>query len=1381
MAARLMYKRSLTATLAALCALQLTAAHAEPGPGSDDGKRRDNGRIDRQPLPSPAERQPALAYPLPSGVSRADLVQLRANEARTPATPPLQALVLDEAGRTLFVSGQAELTPAAKRTLDALIAQYASQPGLRLSVVGHTDTQRLSPRARRQFADNQALSEARALTVARYLQQGWQLPLAQVSIAGRGEQQPLASNASAQGMAHNRRVDLRLWQQAPDPVSAPAAAIPPAACAPLAAQPDLPFRISVDGEALKLGEPVNEADRQRCTDVALAHADIQIKYDDLAATPSLNVWTARDLALRGQPVQFLGYSNYVHWIHRAEVRVFKRGERPDAPPLAVTPLNWAEASEWTVPAEGQAEYAYLLRVYDRDGRFDETALKPLNVASRARPLADLQAPSREALTGWGENARALGNLSVRGGTVSVSGQLRPGQRVAALGLSAPLDAQGRFVLRQILPAGPHQVAVAVIEPDGREAVFRRNLSIPDQDWFYIAVGDLTLSQSRVSGPAQWVTGDSEATSGSHLDGRAAFYLKGKLKGDWLLTAAADTREQPVKNLFSNFTAKDPRYLLRNIDPNQYYPVYGDDSTTVDDAPTQGKFYVQLARGESQVMWGNFQTQWTGSELIQYSRGLYGARARFRSEDSTGFGARQTQVEAFAADPGTLGAREVFRGTGGSLYYLRHQDITQGSERLWVEVRDPDSDLVLERRQLSAGQDYEVNYLQGRILLREPLPSTASGSGLVYTSSLSGQPLYLVTSYEYAPGLSEISNQTVGLRATHWLNDLVQLGVTQYRQGEDASQQTLRGLDATLRLSAGSQLRTEFARASGPGSTSFYSQDGGFGFNGQASSVIRDANAQRLEARLDLADWIDGGKGQFTSYWQHRERGFAAPGQVFGNGEAVRQLGLQGSMPLGAYSELRVKADSRQADTQSQRNIEVGVATQLDAQWKLSGGVRHDTRDSTLANASPTLSQNGGRTDAIVRADYTPAKDDGKPGETEDWSAYGFAQATLARSGQRDANHRAGLGGRWRVNDRMGVNAEASEGSLGVGGKLGVDYRLSDRSTAYLDYRLESDNPERSYRGRTGNWVSGADYRVSEQTRLFGETRMAHGAGPQSLTQAFGVDLAPNDRWTLGVKTEVGELSDPQAGDLRRVALGLSAAYKYQKLSYSGALELRNEHGSGAGSISHRRVWLWRNTLGYQLDPDWRLLGKLNLSRSNNSQGAFYDGNFHEVVLGAAYRPVNNDRWNTLFKYTNLYNVPSPGQQAPSGVGSADYAQRSQVFSVDTLWDAWTSLSLGAKYGLRIGELRANKVSGEWFSSRADLLVLRADWHVVKEWDALVEWRTLRAKEAEDARSGVLLGVYRHLDKHVKLGVGYNFTSYSDDLTDLSYRSRGWFLNVLGTF
>jgi hypothetical protein len=158
---------------------------------------------------------------------------------------------------------------------------------------------------------------------------------------------------------------------------------------------------------------------------------------------------------------------------------------------------------------------------------------------------------------------------------------------------------------------------------------------------------------------------------------------------------------------------------------------------------------------------------------------------------------------------------------------------------------------------------------------------------------------------------------------------------------------------------------------------------------------------------------------------------------------------------------------------------------------------------------------------IARLDYKPLKEDGQPGEREDWEAYGFVQGTASRSGDRDENNRAGVGGGWRINDRLKVLAEASDGNLGAGGKLGADYRLSDRSNAYMTYGMETDNPNNAYRGRQGTWVSGSSMRVSDEVRAFGETRATHGAGPQSLVQAFGLDLSPNDRWNYGVKAEFG--------------------------------------------------------------------------------------------------------------------------------------------------------------------------------------------------------------------------------------------------------------------
>jgi hypothetical protein len=34
---------------------------------------------------------------------------------------------------------------------------------------------------------------------------------------------------------------------------------------------------------------------------------------------------------------------------------------------------------------------------------------------------------------------------------------------------------------------------------------------------------------------------------------------------------------------------------------------------------------------------------------------------------------------------------------------------------------------------------------------------------------------------------------------------------------------------------------------------------------------------------------------------------------------------------------------------------------------------------------------------------------------------------------------------------------------------------------------------------------------------------------------------------------------------------------------------------------------------------------------------------------------------------------------------------------------------------------------------------------------------------------------------MKIGAGYNFTNYSDELTDVSYRSHGFFVNMIGKF
>jgi hypothetical protein len=53
-------------------------------------------------------------------------------------------------------------------------------------------------------------------------------------------------------------------------------------------------------------------------------------------------------------------------------------------------------------------------------------------------------------------------------------------------------------------------------------------------------------------------------------------------------------------------------------------------------------------------------------------------------------------------------------------------------------------------------------------------------------------------------------------------------------------------------------------------------------------------------------------------------------------------------------------------------------------------------------------------------------------------------------------------------------------------------------------------------------------------------------------------------------------------------------------------------------------------------------------------------------------------------------------------------------------------------------------------------------------------------DLDERRSGALVTVYRYFGKNFKVGVGYNFTDFSDDLTDLSYDHHGLFFNLVGS-
>ncbi len=1147
------------------------------------------------------------------------------------------------------------------------------------------------------------------------------------------------------------------------------------------------MRITVDGKPI---DDPNKSipDVQRCTDVALDNAKIQFKFDNLDFKPRLNVsaWP-RTLRYRDDTntsaqenrVRFRIYSNYRAFIDRAEVRIFDADQSVRDEPLAVAQVNPDGFAEW------QAEFDdyrapgrvinYVLRVYDAKGRFDESGEQPLwivdSIDEEALSAAE---PEKELLVGYGENRLVRQNIPLNGGAIKVYGDAIPeNHNVWLAGRPVPLGENGTFVAEELLPSGLHSVEVAVLDEQGSGELFLRDLELQKSDWFYVGIADITASLDDTNGPAELLTNDkTHYDNDLAIDGRFAFFTQGKFAEDWRLTASADTREGPVDEIFSNFMSKTPDAMFRRIDPDYYYPSFGDDSTVEEGAPTLGKFYVRLQKQENHALWGNFRIGYTGNTLAHVDRTLYGANFHLQSLETTSFGEQRYSFDSFAAEPGTVASRDEFRGTGGSLYYLRHQDILNGSERLRIEIRDSDSGMVIGVKNLTPVLDYDVDYIQGRLLLSEPLSASVADTMLVDTGGSGGNMAYLVARYEYTPGFDDIDTLALGGRAHYWFGDYVKLGLTTNRNEENSAESNLNAADLTLRKSVNTWLKIEASQSKGAGVDTLSSIDGGYSFDGTTTVISSDseAGAYRVDSSIALSDVVENLPGKVTLYNQEVEGGYAAPGLTTLNDTS--QYGGTLTMPVGDRFNLRAKTDTKvqQQGLETAAN-ELDVDYQMDENWTVSGGIRMDERNDH-SPVVPLTQEEGERSDLRLQATYD---------SRADWSAYGFAQDTVQTTGNRDENSRLGTGGSYRLSDHFRVQGELSQGDLGSAAKVGTEYLYSDRTNLYLNYALENERTDNGVRARRGNMTSGFRTRYSDSASVYLEERYTHGDVPTGLTHSTGVDIAPNDRWNYGANLDLGTLKDPQtSAETERNALGLRLGYSFNGLTFASALEYRvdNNENPVDASTSERTTWLTKNSLKYQLNPDWRLIGKYNHSESSSSLGEFYDGDYTEAVLGYAYRPISHDQLNALFKYTYFYNMPSAEQVTVTNT-AAEYIQKSHILSTDLIYDLTPRWSIGGKYAYRQGQLSQDRVNPQFFDSRAHLYVLRADWHFMHRWDALIEGRMLDLLDAEEQRSGSLLGIYRHVGENMKVGVGYNFTDFSDDLTDLDYDSQGVFINLIG--
>lgn len=1302
-----------------------------------------------------------------------------------------------------FADGKPVIADGYTALLRRGLQDVADKTKPRLRFVGYTRNERLARRTAGVYTDDVGLSASRARRAMEQIATDMNLDPAETEFEGRGfvHSDDVVNAGFVQGETSHVSVQVVYDELALlDDYDGVDVTRMTRELSPENALGLNLMRITVDGEPID--DPKrSSADIQRCTDVALAKADIQFGFDNLRSAPRLSVLAepqriavaALDNGeIYASEVTFRMYTNYSHFVDRAEIRVFETGQSLESEPLDVVALNVDGSSSWRptsdsfrAPAE---KLAYVLRAYGEDGNFDETAPQALlidydeEVALEEIELDhgwdDSSYQDAMLFSAYGENTLGMHNIGLSSGTVSVRGSgIAKDQEVFVAGRPIPVDENGEFIAEEILPQGLHTVEVAVLNSERHGELYLRDLEFENNDWFYVGMADLTVSGGKISGPIDLLQGaNSGRDPDSDLDARLAFYVNGKFGDHWRVTASADTREGPIEDIFSGFMDKSPDAFFRRIDEQYYYPTFGDDSTVAEMAPTMGKFYVRVSQDDTFGQWGNFKVAYLNNELAHVDRGMYGANAHHQSDATTEFGERKYAADVFAAEPGTISSREEFRGTGGSLYFLQRQDLLTGSERVRIELRDKASGIVTGVVNLTPAIDYDIDYLQGRVVLTDPLSSVANDNLLVRSGSVSGDEAYLVVRYEYSPGFGDMDAMSVGGQAHYWFGEHVKLGVTSNVNEQDGEDSSLQAADLTVRLASESWVKVQQATSEGLLSMPLFSTDGGYEFNSYDSAqfINAKADASRADISMRATDIVDFGiDARMTLYVQEVDAGYSAPGLTALTD--TRNYGGTFNLPLADRFNFGAKIDYRnQQQSIETRALEYNVAYKLGERWDINLGYRKDERTDQQVIV-PFTQDEGIREDGVLQVGY-----DSK----SDWNVYGFVQDTLSATGSRQENSRVGMGGTMQFSEKLQIDAEVSSGDLGEGGRLGTNYSYSDTTSLYLNYTLENeraDNGLNTVRGSQGNLVAGVKSRLADSASVYLEERYQRTDASMGLTHSTGISLSLRDKWSLGFNTDIGTLHDTFSGaETERVAGGVQLGFSSGDLQLASGIEYRTDDVEQTDlSRTERYTWLFRNSLKYQLGPSGRIIGSLNHSESESSLGTFYDGGYTEAVAGYAYRPVSNDRVNAMLKYTYFYNVPTTDQLTLQNT-AAEFIQKSHIAAVDVTYDLTPRFSIGGKYAYRLGQMSLDRENPEFFENNANLYVVRGDYRFRENWEFMAEARMLDMPDLDDSRSGFLTTVSRYLGDHLKIGLGYNFTDFSDDLTDLSYDNQGVFLNVTGS-
>ena len=1100
------------------------------------------------------------------------------------------------------------------------------------------------------------------------------------------------------------------------------------------------------------------------TDISEIKPELVLKVDDEVVVK------------RGKLDKEMSFSiqcNYGNYIDRWKLEIYGEDDINLSSPLKTINGNNLYNS-MNIKWDGELESGYKLKaghsllfrltIYDKENNFDKTNAGVIHLVEKKTEV-DLSDFGNDDSKEYGEASLRSHNIKIATGVIRFTGSNLSGVDKVEIGDNSYDVDKEMFSEEEYYRSGEYNKIIKVKYDTGETEEYKIDFEIEKRHYTHTGIADFYIGRNYVGGNRELLSVDEDYDNEIYDKGRLSYFGIGKLSDRMSVVAQVDTRSNKVSDMFKDFTDEDRDSIFERVDDDyRFYPTYGDDSYIRHEVNTQGKMYLNVTYDKSNYTWGNYNTGLTATKFSQYNRSLYGAKADYRSNKTTKYGDDKLNLVAFVSDPNLLASHEEFLGTGGSLYFLKNGDVSEGSEKLYIKYINRDTGIVEKTVYLQEGKDYEIDEYQGRIILTKPLMETSSAkdNSIVTTNLKSGYKNYLVIDYEYIPsGQDEVDNSIAGGRVKTWIKDSIGIGATYVKDTKEKVDYVMQGTDVTLKLSENSFLTAEYSKSEGSQQRSnLFSSDGGLHFDPIVHNVDEDdsGDAKRVYGVLNLHDisskYFKGYGNEIRVWYEDKDAKYSYADKD--DKLQWENYGTEIILKPDVRKQVKISKISTTKKDLTGKKVKDIEETGISGEYALT--------DKTLVglefkNIKELKDDEYGKADligAMIEHDLT-----------ENASVYAKAQTAINKNDHYESNDLYTIGGDVDITKDLNLALEGATGDRGDTADGKLTYKVSDNYDIYTGYTTENGDVDKD------NITFGQNIKINDKVKFFQENQFVRENNGKGNTNSFGFDYDKTDDYSMGIAFQIGEIEEEDnKDDVKRRSVSIYHKLDLDRTVVKNRFEYRQDKGK-----EDIYQYITTNSINHKISDEYRVMAKFDYSLSENKTLNKRLERYIESNIGLAYRPIFTDKLNMLSRYTFLID------ESDSGRNVSYEDEKSHIFEFENIYSYNARLDLGLKLAYKRKESTYNRLSGADYKAKTDIYLvgLRSTYRIMKDWDILGEYHWKVDRESDDLSQGAILSVQKYISENLRLGVGYNFSHFDDDLKKDDHESHGWFINIVGVF